>query len=53
MRPRGARARVKLFLTYHPSKSAFTEVPDPYYGSPASFERELDLVGVTSPALLI
>lgn len=39
---RGVRARVRLF--------AHVEVPDPYQGGPAGFERVLDLVEAASDA---
>jgi protein-tyrosine phosphatase len=41
-RPRGATARVGLFLEYAP-ETGFSEVPDPYYGGVEDFERVLDL----------
>jgi protein-tyrosine phosphatase len=44
------RARVSLFLPF--ADSANDEVPDPYYGGPAGFERVLDLVEEASRALL-
>jgi protein-tyrosine phosphatase len=51
LRPRGARARLKLFLDYHP-ESQGGDVPDPYYGGPAGFEQVLDLVETASRNLL-
>ena len=55
MRPVGARAAVKLFLSYHPGEpgEAFADVPDPYYGGPAGFEQVLDLSEHTCRALLM
>jgi low molecular weight protein-tyrosine phosphatase len=42
MQPRGSRAQVELFLEFagHPG----ADVPDPYTGTAADFERVLDLV---------
>jgi len=55
LRPVGARAAVKLFLSYHPGESgeSLADVPDPYYGGPAGFEEVLDLVERTSRAFLL
>ena len=50
MRPKDARAAVKLFLDYHPEKKR--DVPDPYYGGPEGFEHVLDLVEAASRKLL-
>ena len=41
--PEGTEDRVRLFLDYAESV-ATDEVPDPYYGGAAGFERVLDLV---------
>ena len=43
-------AELRLFLEF--SASAETEVPDPYYGGTAGFERVLDLVDDASRGLL-
>ena len=43
--------KVRLFLEFDES-SPETEVPDPYYGGSAGFERVLDLVEKASRALL-
>ena len=51
MRPPEARARVELFLDYHP-KDTVKDVPDPYYGGRDGFERVLDMVEQTSRGLL-
>ena len=51
LRPKGARAEVRLFLAYYPD-SGRTDVPDPYYGDPAGFEEVLDLVEAGSRSLL-
>jgi protein-tyrosine phosphatase len=50
MRPKDARAEVKLFLDYHPAGKR--DVPDPYYGGPDGFEHVLDLVEAASRELL-
>lgn len=42
--------KIRLFLEY--SASQQREVPDPYYGGPAGFERVLDLVEDASRGLL-
>ncbi|MCH9692945.1 MAG: low molecular weight phosphotyrosine protein phosphatase [Gammaproteobacteria bacterium] len=43
-------AKVRLFLEY--AKGPEAEVPDPYYGGAAGFERVLDLVEAASQGLL-
>ncbi len=45
------RAKLKLFLTYASSESV-DEVPDPYYGGAAGFERVLDLVESAARGLI-
>jgi protein-tyrosine phosphatase len=45
------RRKVQLFLDYAPEQST-REVPDPYYGGTAGFERVLDLVEEASRGLL-
>ncbi len=52
MRPKDARAEVKLFLDYHPA-AAGQDVPDPYYSDAAAFTHVLDLVEATSRALIV
>lgn len=49
--PRGARARLHLFLEFAPDAGT-VEVPDPYYGGPNGFEHVLDLVEAASSGLL-
>ncbi len=44
------RSKVALFLSY--ASVSETEVPDPYYGGAAGFERVLDLVESASRGLL-
>ncbi len=48
--PEGRRAKVHLMLNY--ASTGETEVPDPYYGDGAGFERVLDLVEQASRGLL-
>lgn len=43
LRPRDARAELKLLLEYAPD-AGHREVPDPYYGGTRGFEDVLDLV---------
>ncbi|HTP74733.1 MAG TPA: low molecular weight protein-tyrosine-phosphatase [Burkholderiaceae bacterium] len=42
--PEALADRVRLLMDYSPRRPRGTEVPDPYYGAPAGFERVLDLV---------
>jgi protein-tyrosine phosphatase len=42
--PEGARARMSLLLNHALGEPGVTQVPDPYYGGPAGFDRVLDLV---------
>jgi protein-tyrosine phosphatase len=51
MRPRGARTEPKVFLDYAP-QLRLRDVPDPYYGDAAAFERVLDLAATASRGLL-
>ncbi len=51
MYPPGARAKLALFLDFHPSPSG-RDVPDPYYGNAAGFEDVLDLIEAAMPQLL-
>ena len=44
------RSKVRLFLSF--ASVSETEVPDPYYGGAAGFERVLDLVEEASRGLL-
>jgi len=44
-------SRIELFLEYSGSQRE-TEVPDPYYGGTAGFERVLDIVEVAAEGLL-
>ena len=49
--PAQARQRVRLFLEFA-ADSEVDEVPDPYYGGEAGFERVLDLTEAASRGLL-
>jgi len=51
MRPKDARAEVKLFLDYYPG-GTLQDVPDPYYGDRRGFDHVLDLVEETSRILI-
>ena len=48
--PEAHQSKVRLFLSF--TSSDETEVPDPYYGGAAGFERVLDLVEEASRGLL-
>ncbi len=50
--PSGATSRIGLFLDYHHDVNLM-EVPDPYGGGAADFDRVLDMVETTSDALLL
>lgn len=49
--PSAQRDRVRLFLEFAPDQET-AEVPDPYYGGGAGFERVLDLVEAASRGLI-
>ncbi len=49
--PANTRERVRLFLDFADQAGA-DEVPDPYYGGPAGFERVLDLTESGARGLL-
>lgn len=51
MKPKDARAELRLYLDFHPN-SRTKDVPDPYYGGPEGFARVLDMIEETSTALL-
>ena len=51
MQPIGYPGRLALFLDFAPELGT-REVPDPYHGTPADFERVLDLIEAGAPALL-
>ncbi len=50
-RPMHSRAKLSLFLEFAP-QTGRTEVPDPYYGGEADFERVLDLCDAAARGLL-
>ncbi len=49
--PPGGMSRVRLCLSYAP-EGTVSEVPDPYYGGPADFERVVDLCELAARGLL-
>lgn len=49
--PKPHQHKVRLFLDYAPHEG-LREVPDPYYGGAAGFERVLDLVEAASEGLI-
>ncbi len=49
--PEGAEHKLQLFLRYAPELD-IDEVPDPYYGGPAGFDRVLDMIEVAAEGLL-
>ena len=51
LRPTGFRGHLGLFLAFA-GDGAPTDVPDPYYGGDAGFDRVLDLVESASEGLL-
>lgn len=51
MCPEGMEERVRLFLEFAPHRSE-RNVPDPYYGGPAGFDRVLDMVEEAARGLL-
>ena len=51
LQPEDSKARVCLFLDFHPRKP-LRDVPDPYYGGDEGFKQVLDLIESTCEALL-
>jgi protein-tyrosine phosphatase len=51
MQPAGSRAELQLFLSFCRDPESI-EVPDPYYGGSAGFERVLDIIQDASQSLL-
>ena len=49
--PQGAESRLRLLLEFAP-RAGLDEVPDPYYGGEAGFERVLDLAEAAAEGLL-
>ena len=52
MRPDNCRAELRLFLSFAPAL-AIEELPDPYYGDMAGFERTLQLCEAAVAGLLL
>lgn len=52
-RPAGARAKLQLFLDFAPAPFRARDVPDPYYGGVADYERALDLIEPGADALIL
>ena len=50
-RGENSSVEVRLFIDYAPGRPE-SEVPDPYYGGPESFELVMDLVEEASEGLL-
>lgn len=50
--PEPQRDRIQLLLDMVPNLEGVREVPDPYYGAPAGFERVLDLIEPACDALV-
>jgi protein-tyrosine phosphatase len=51
LQPRNSRAALKRFLDYAPEMEV-RDVPDPYYGKAAAFEKVLDLTTAAARGLL-
>jgi protein-tyrosine phosphatase len=51
LQPRNSRASLKRFLDYAPEMEV-RDVPDPYYGKAAAFEKVLDLTTAAARGLL-
>ncbi|MDE2369459.1 MAG: low molecular weight phosphotyrosine protein phosphatase [Burkholderiales bacterium] len=51
--PVGAPARIELMLSHARPRTDTLEVPDPYYGGEAGFERVLDLLEAASDGLVL
>jgi protein-tyrosine phosphatase len=49
--PDGQADKLRLFMEYVP-EHGLADVPDPYYGDAADFERVLDIVGPGAAAIL-
>lgn len=52
MRPAGSRAQLRLFMDYAGGGQVEREVPDPYMGNAADFERVLDLSALAARGLI-
>jgi protein-tyrosine phosphatase len=51
--PEGHGARMELLLAFASVPLGTTQVPDPYYGAPAGFDRVLDLVEGACDGLVV
>lgn len=51
--PEPLRPRIRRLLEFSPGRADELDVPDPYYGAPAGFERVLDLVEVACDGLVL
>jgi protein-tyrosine phosphatase len=51
LQPRNSRAKLQLFMDYAPEVGV-RDVPDPYYGKAAAFEKVLDLTTAAARGLL-
>ncbi len=49
--PEGQEHKLQLFMDFAPGLD-IEEVPDPYYGGPAGFDRVLDMIEVAADGLL-
>ena len=49
--PAGLEHKVQLFMEFAPTRSE-KEVPDPYFGGPAGFDRVLDMIEDAAAGLL-
>lgn len=50
--PEPYRDKLRLLMDFAPGRPPGADVPDPYYGAPAGFERVLDLVEVACSGLV-
>ncbi len=49
--PEGLEHKVRLFMEFAPQRTE-RDVPDPYFGGPAGFDRVLDMIAAASAGLL-
>ena len=49
--PDGFEHKIRLFMEFAPTRSE-REVPDPYFGGPAGFDRVLDMIDEAAAGLL-
>lgn len=50
--PEPQQGRIRRLLEFAPGRTTGFDVPDPYYGAPAGFERVLDLVELACDGLV-